>query len=143
MSEEVASLSDLTIVYQTAIAVAFFFFFVVIGQWIHYVWNLNKESTDMLTYLQVIQASAFIFFFSIYLLAAWANSYDPTVTAIWNTYGLNYLTTMVYIMSGCTACVSIISGRVSKFGSIIFSNVSKILLFPRLISISVIFNYMK
>ena len=143
MSEEVASLSDLTIVYQTAIAVAFFFFFVVIGQWIHYVWNLNKESTDMLTYLQVIQASAFIFFFSIYLLATWANSYDPTVTAIWNTFGLNYLTTMVYIMSGCTACVSIISGRVSKFGSIIFSNVSKILLFSPFCITSIILNYIK
>ena len=127
MSEDAASLSDLVIVYQTTVAVAFFLFFVVIGQWIHYVWNLNKETTDILTYLQVIQTSVFIFFFLIYLLADWASTFDPTSSTDWNTFGLDYLTTMVYIMSGCTACVSIISGRVSKFGSIIFSNVSKIL----------------
>ena len=31
---------------------------------------------------------------------------------------------MTYMMSGCTALVGIMSGRVSKFGSILFSNVS-------------------
>ena len=114
---------------QTFIAFSFLLLFVVIGQWIYYVWSMNKETTDILTYMKVVQASVFIIFFFIYMLVTWYVTFIVNVPHEWNSsFGVNYLTLWVYTMSGCTACVSVISGRVSKFGNIIFSNVSKILL---------------
>ena len=129
MSEQASDDSNVLIWCQTVLAVAFFILFVVIGQWIHYLWKKIDESTDMLTLLKTIQTSVFILFFLFYLLADWGPEFVPSanLAAEWNTFGLNYLTMMVYMMTGCTAIVSVISGRVSKLGSMIFSNAHEVL----------------
>jgi hypothetical protein len=121
MSEVAFASEQLTVFYIILISVTFISYFAVIAQWIYYIWNLNYETTDMLTFLTIIQASVFIFFFALYLLIDFSNSYSQAV--VWTNLGINYLTTWVYAMTGCTACVSVISGRVSKFGNILLSNV--------------------
>ena len=68
-------------------AVVFFFLFVVIGQWIYYIWKTINETTDTFLFLKVIQASIFIFFLLIYLFADWGSTYDPTDSAEWGTFG--------------------------------------------------------
>jgi hypothetical protein len=127
MSDNDSVNSVLITVTQVLAPVGFCIFFMIIGQWIYYVWNIVNESTDILTYLKVIQTCAFIFFLLIYFVANAATIYDADHAPSWNMLGINNLTLMVYVMSVCTACVSIISGRVSKFGSLIFSNVAEIL----------------
>ena len=129
MSEEATNDPNLLIVSQTTIAVAFFIFFVVIGQWIYYVWKTSNETTDTMVYLKLIQVSVFVFFLLAYLTADWFTIFFPSYsfTVEWAPYGVSYLTLMVCMMTGCTAIVSIISGRVNKLGTIIFSNASEIL----------------
>ena len=133
MSDQAANDTNLFIIMQTLAAIAFFMLFVVTGQWIVYVWKKTKESTDILTSLQLIQASVFIFFFLLYVLFDWWAIFYPTsnfngaMPEEWNTYGVTYLTTITYIMTGCTACVSIITGRVSRLSALILSNMSEAL----------------
>ena len=126
MSEQAYNNSDLYIIIQTLVAVAFFILFYVIGTWCIYVRKNLDDSTDMLTYMKIVQTSVFAFFFLLYLLADWFAVYFPSWTSYpeWNTFGVNYLTLMVYMMSGCTALVSIVSGRVSKWGGISYSGMS-------------------
>ena len=111
----------------TFVSFGFFLLFIVIGQWIYYVWNQVDETTDILTFLKFIQTSIFVFFFVIYISAAWYVLFSIDISPEWgSTYGVGYLTFWTYVVSGCTAGVSVISGRVSKFGSIMFANVSYI-----------------
>ena len=124
MNEQAFYNSDITTFYFILVFSAFIILLVVVGQWIYYIWNTIDESTDMLTYLKIIQASIFILFFLVYIFVDWVSLFNPSHSQTWNAYGVNYLTTMVYLMTGCTAIVSVISGRVSKFGSILFSSVS-------------------
>ena len=129
MSEQAMNDPNLLIWCQALVTIAFFILFVVIGQWIYFVWKTIDESTDMFTLLKTIQTSVFVFFFLLYLAADWGAEFVPSadLPPEWNTFGLTYLTTMVYMMTGCTAIVSVISGRVSKLGSMIFSNAHEVL----------------
>ena len=129
MSEEALNNPSLPIICQTMVALAFFIFFVVIGQWIHYVWKTVDESTDTMTYLTLIQVSVFVFFLLAYLTADWFTEFflSYSFTVDWAPFGVSYLTLMVYMMTGCTAIVSIISGRANKLGTIIYSNANEIL----------------
>ena len=124
MSEQAYYNSDLATFFLVVVCVAFIILVVMVGQWIYYVWNTLNESADMLTYLKIIQASIFLIFFLVYIFVDWVSLFNPSSSQSWNAYGANYLTTMIYLMTGCTAIVSVISGRVSKFGSILFSSVS-------------------
>ena len=61
----------------------------------------------------------------------WAPIYDPTSSATWNTYGISYMTSTVYVMTICTVCASIITGRISKLISeqLMYSSVSYLFIY--------------
>ena len=131
VSETLAFNEDLFIALQFLLALAFFFLLVVIGQWIHYIWKTcHESSSDSLTYIKLIQASIFLFCFIIYLTVDWAIVFVSIdkLPYNWSILGSTYLTTMIYLMAGCTVCVSIISASISKICSIILSNVSYLIL---------------
>ena len=133
MSDQAANNNNLFVILQTLTVMAFFILFIVIGQWILYVWQKTREPTDLLTYLKLIQTSVFIFFFLLYLFADWwalfypTSSFNSAMPVEWNTYGVTYLTMITYMMAGCTACASIITGRVSRIGVLTLSNMGEAL----------------
>ena len=130
MSDAAASNKSLLLFIQIIIGVAIFSLWCLTVQWFRYVWRLDLETVDLAEYLKAVQASVFVVFFNVYVLADWVSGFlGNDLPPEWNTVGVSFLVMMTYFMSVGTLCVSLITGRVSKFGALAFSKVSAVICF--------------
>ena len=117
---------SIMIVFPVTIFIVFLIFLVFIGQWIYYVWKNINESTDIVTFLKVVQTHIFVFILFSYLLIGWSSVFITEYRVEWTCFGISLVLTITYTQSICTALVTIISGKVSKFAASMLSNVSHI-----------------
>ena len=129
MSDFATNSKELLLFLQIVIGIGIFSLWCLTAQWFYYVYKLDLEHVSLFTYLRAIQASVFVVFLNIYILAVWTTVFFDT-SYDWQTAGASYVVMMTYLMSIGTVIVSLITGRVNKFGAMSFSKVStKISLF--------------